>query len=124
MRANGGTRISRGVFFAALAGYAAWLAFPMVWVAYSSLKPDAAIFRDTFALPNPGDLKFENYTRAWREAHFGGYFLNSVVVTAASVTLIVGLGAMAAYALARYYHPLGKALFWLFLAGLMIPAQL
>ncbi len=31
---------------------------------------------------------------------------------------------MAAYALARFYHPLGRAAFWLFLAGLMIPAQL
>jgi len=42
----------------------------------------------------------------------------------ASVALIVGLGAMAAYALARFYHPAGRVVFWLFLAGLMIPAQL
>jgi ABC-type glycerol-3-phosphate transport system permease component len=96
----------------------------MVWVAYSSLKPDEAIFRDTFALPDPGHVKVENYSRAWREAHFGDYFLNSIGVTAASVSLIVGLGAMAAYALVRYYHPLSKGLFWLFLSGLMIPAQL
>jgi ABC-type glycerol-3-phosphate transport system permease component len=124
MNSPGKFRISRGLIFTALAGYAAWLAFPMAWVAYSSLKPDAAIFRDTFALPVPGELRFDNYTRAWHEAHFGGYFLNSVLVTASSVCLIVGLGAMAAYALARFYHPLGKAVFWLFLAGLMIPAQL
>ncbi|MDE3083774.1 MAG: carbohydrate ABC transporter permease, partial [Verrucomicrobiota bacterium] len=39
-------------------------------------------------------------------------------------SLIVLLGAMAAYALARFRHPVGGALFWLFLAGLMIPAQL
>jgi N-acetylglucosamine transport system permease protein len=31
---------------------------------------------------------------------------------------------MAAYALARFYHPLGRGVFWLFLAGLMIPVQL
>jgi ABC-type glycerol-3-phosphate transport system permease component len=31
---------------------------------------------------------------------------------------------MAAYALARFSHPLGRTAFWLFLAGLMIPAQL
>jgi ABC-type glycerol-3-phosphate transport system permease component len=124
MRPDGQIRVSRGLVFAALAGYAAWLAFPMVWVAYSSLKPDAAIFRDTFGLPVLGDLRFDNYSRAWREAHFGDYFLNSVLVTACAVSLIVSLGAMAAYALARFYHPLGKAVFWLFLAGLMIPAQL
>ena len=124
MSPQGRGGISRSLFFTALLGYAAWLAFPMVWVAYSSLKPDAAIFRDTFALPVPGDLRFDNFSRAWREAHFGDYFLNSAIVTATSVFLIVGFGAMAAYALARFYHPLGRAVFWLFLAGLMIPAQL
>lgn len=108
----------------ALLGYAIGLVFPVVWVAYSSLKADAAIFSDTFALPSPDNLRFDNYTRAWREAHFSAYFFNSVLVTVASVVLIVALGAMAAYALARFYHPLGRAVFWLFLAGLMIPAQL
>jgi N-acetylglucosamine transport system permease protein len=96
----------------------------MVWLAYSSLKPDAAIFRDTFALPQLDDLRFDNYVRAWHGASFGDYFFNSVLVTVASVALIVGLGAMAAYALARFYHPAARFTFWLFLAGLMIPAQL
>jgi ABC-type glycerol-3-phosphate transport system permease component len=117
-------RFSRGVACAALLGYSAWLLFPMAWVGYSSLKGDDAIFRDALALPAPGELHADNYARAWREAHFGEYFLNSVVVTAVSVTLIVGLGAMAAYALSRFTHPLGKLAFGLFLAGLTIPAQL
>jgi ABC-type glycerol-3-phosphate transport system permease component len=116
--------LSWPIIFAFLCVYAVWVLFPMIWVAYSSLKPDAAIFRDTFALPAADDLRFDNYGRAWVEAQFGTYFFNSVVVTVSSVTLIVLLGAMAAYALARFYHPLGQLAFWLFLAGLMIPAQL
>lgn len=116
--------LGRGLLVAALIGYAIWVIFPMLWVAYSSLKADTAIFRDAFALPPLDDLHTENYGRAWREARFGEYFLNSVVVTTASVVLIVGLGALAAYALARFYHPAGKTVFWLFLAGLTIPAQL
>jgi len=115
---------SRGLLGAVLLAYAAWLLFPMVWVAYSSLKGDEAIFRDTFALPVPGDLRTDNYARAWHEAHFGDYFLNSVLVTGSSVALIVMLGSMAAYALARFHHPAGRVAFVLFLAGLMIPAQL
>jgi ABC-type glycerol-3-phosphate transport system permease component len=107
-----------------LIGYTAWVVFPMIWVAYSSLKPDAAIFRDTFALPTANNLRVDNYARAWREARFGDYFFNSVFVTSISVTLIVALGAMAAYALARFYHPAARLAFWLFLSGLMIPAQL
>jgi len=42
----------------------------------------------------------------------------------ASVVLIVGLGAMAAYALARFHHPASRFVFGLVLAGLAIPAQL
>lgn len=116
--------LSRGFLVALLFSYAAWVLLPMVWVAYSSLKPDAAIFREPFALPALGELQTANYAQAWREARFGGYFLNSVLVTGTSVALIVLLGAMAAYALARFYHPAGRAVFWLFLSGLMIPAQL
>jgi len=116
--------LSRGLIFAALAGYAIWVVFPMLWVAYSSLKADTAIFRDAFALPPLDDLRFENYARAWREARFGDYFFNSVFITTTSVALIVGLGALAAYALARFHHPAGRMVFWLFLAGLTIPAQL
>jgi ABC-type glycerol-3-phosphate transport system permease component len=117
-------RFSRSVAFAALLGYSAWLVFPMIWVAYSSLKPDDAIFRDTFALPSASDLRTDNYARAWSGAHFGGYFMNSVVVTGASVALIVSLGAMAAYALSRFSHPAGRVVFGLMMAGLTIPAQL
>jgi len=46
--------ISPWLIFAVLLGYGAWVVFPMVWVAYSSLKADAAIFRDAFALPALG----------------------------------------------------------------------
>ena len=119
-----GVGLSRALVAAVLCGYAAWVVFPMVWVAYSSLKSDRAIFADTFALPPPGHLRFDNYGHAWREAHFRDYFLHSVLVTGISVPLVVALGATAAFALARFYHPLGRAAFWLFLAGLMIPAQL
>lgn len=117
-------RVSRALIGAVLAGYAAWVILPMVWMAYSSLKPDREIFRDPFGLPALGDLRFGNYLRAWREAHFGDYFLNSVLVTAVSVAAIVLLGAMAGYALSRFHHPAGRAIFWLFLAGLTLPAQL
>lgn len=124
-RARGEGFNASGVLLTALlVVYAAWVVFPMVWVAYSSLKPDAEIFRDTFALPSVNALQFDNYARAWRHAQFGDYFLNSVLVTTVSVACIVSLGAMAAYALTRFSHPASRGVFWLFLAGLMIPAQL
>jgi ABC-type glycerol-3-phosphate transport system permease component len=115
---------SRSVAFAALLGYSVLLLLPMIWVGYSSLKGDDAIFRDALALPSLGALRTDNYSRAWTEAHFGGYFMNSVVITGTSVALIVMLGSMAAYALSRFTHPVGRIVFGLILAGLTLPAQL
>ena len=117
-------KISRFLIFAVLAGYLVWVVYPMAWVAYSSLKTDEAIFREAFSLPPLDALQTDNYARAWSEARFSDYFINSILVTVTSVVLIVLLGAMTAYALARFYHPLGQGVFWLFLAGLMIPVQL
>lgn len=117
-------RVSRLLLWLVLLGYAAWTLLPMVWVAYSSLKTDAAILREPLAPPAWAEADFGAYERAWRGSRLGDYFLNSVLVTGVSVALILALAAPAAYALARFRMPLGKAAYALFLAGLTIPAQL
>ena len=116
--------VSRTLLVLVLLGYAAWTVMPMVWVAFSSFKSDTAILRDPLAMPVWAEADFGAYRRAWEGARLGDYFLNSTLVTAASVGLILALGAPAAYALARFRLPLGRAAYTLFLAGLMIPAQL
>jgi ABC-type glycerol-3-phosphate transport system permease component len=116
--------VSRWLLPALLLAYAAWTILPMVWVAYSSLKTDTAILRDPLAPPVWAEVDGGAYERAWQVARLGDYFLNSGVVTGVSVLLILVLGAPAAYALARFRLPLGRAAYGLFLAGLMIPAQL
>ena len=117
-------KITRSLLYLTLVGYLLWVLFPMVWLAYSSLKPDAAIFSDPFGLPAWRQIAWDNYGRAWSEARFSHYVANSAVVTAVSVVGILVVGSMAAYALSRFFHPLGEAVFWLFISGLMIPAQL
>lgn len=107
----------------ALCGYAAWVLLPLLWVALGSLKADEAVFRDSLGMPDPADLRWDNYVRAWTQARLGSYLVNSVVVTAATAVLVTLLGAMAAHALTRFAHPWRGPLFWLFVAGLMVPAQ-
>ncbi len=124
MSGRGGFPISRWLVGGALAGYLVWVVFPMVWVLYSSFKDDASILRTPLAFPAWAEMDGDAYVRAWGESGLGGYFWNSTLVTTASVGAILLLGAMAAYALARFYHPLGKVTYGLFLAGLMVPAQL
>lgn len=50
----------------------------------------------------PDALNFSAYERAWRDAHFDTYFLNSVITTFATVLIVVIRCALAGYVLAMY----------------------
>ncbi|GAB1817703.1 carbohydrate ABC transporter permease [Herbidospora sp. RD11066] len=66
---------------------------------------------------------FGNYVDAWAQAGLGSALLNSAIVTVVSVTLIVVISSMAAYPLARVTSKLSTTVFWLVLAGMLVPFQ-
>ncbi len=107
-----------------LCAYAVAVVFPMFWLLYSSLKADRDIFLYPFKLPQIGQLHWENFSNAWYKGMFNDYFFNSVMLTVSSVVVTIFLAAMTAYALARFKFGGAKALYFYFLAGLMIPIQL
>ncbi|GAA2110671.1 carbohydrate ABC transporter permease [Actinomadura alba] len=65
-----------------------------------------------------------NYADAWREAGLAGAIVNSVVVTALSVAIIVAVSVMAAYPLARVTARWSRWSFLLVMLGLLLPFQL
>jgi N-acetylglucosamine transport system permease protein len=102
--------------------WAALTALPLLWMFISSFKSDGEILADPWGLP--GALRFENWSRAWTEAHIGRYFLNSGIVVAGSLTLTMLLGATAAYVFARYEFRGRQAVYYLFVGGMMFPVFL
>ncbi len=125
--ATGARWVERGLRWlagAALAGYVVWVVAPFVWVVMSSFKSDVAILREPLAPPVWAEVDGGAYARAWLAGDLGRCLFNSAAIALVSVVTILGLGAMAAYALARYRHPWGSAVRLLFLGGLMLPAQL
>jgi raffinose/stachyose/melibiose transport system permease protein len=72
----------------------------------------------------PTEITFDNFTLAWDQGELGAAFLNTLLVTVISVTLIVVFGVMAAYPLARVSRRWSGFVFVLFLAGLLLPLQL
>ena len=97
---------------------------PVLLVVANSLKSRRAIFGSPFSLPTPGTFDLVGYETVFARARFELYFLNSFVVTVASVFLVLLLGAMAAFALAEYRFR-GNVLLGLYLAlGIMIPIRL
>jgi raffinose/stachyose/melibiose transport system permease protein len=105
-----------------LAAAAAVFAFPLYLLVVISLKSPEQTARSPFSLP--GVPKLTNYTRAWHGAALGPALLNSVVVTVVSVCLLVLLGSLASYVLARRLTGLSNAVYLLFLVGIMLPFQM
>ncbi len=116
--------LTRPLVYAALLSYLVVVVYPMFWLFATSLKQDREIFLRPFSLPHLGDLQWVNFANAWGRGCFGTYFLNSVVVTVATVAVTTLVAAMAAYALARFRFLGARPIFFYFLAGLMIPLQL
>lgn len=105
-----------------LAAWAVLTTFPLAWALLNSLRTDEQILTDPWGLPSA--VRWENWVRAWNEAHIGRYFLNSVVVVAGSLTLTMLFGAMAAYVLARYEFRGRRVVYLLFVGGMMFPVFL
>ncbi|WP_327092967.1 carbohydrate ABC transporter permease [Nonomuraea sp. NBC_01738] len=90
------------------------------WVFNVSMKTNTEFLR-TSPWTLATSWHWDNYAQAWANAHVGGYFGNSVVVSVSATALGVVLATFAAYPLARIRFRLSGAVMGLFLLGLMVP---
>lgn len=108
----------------ALAGWTVVALFPVALVAINSLKSRRAIFAQPLMPPTPETFDLVGYQTVLKQGDFLHYAQNSVVVTLASLFLVLLFGAMAAFALSEYRFR-GNTLTGLYLAlGIMIPIRL
>ncbi|RSM91474.1 carbohydrate ABC transporter permease [Kibdelosporangium aridum] len=66
----------------------------------------------------------DNFTQAWQQGALGGALINSVIVTAGSVVIVLAVSALAAYPLARATARWSRGMFLLIMLGLILPFQL
>jgi N-acetylglucosamine transport system permease protein len=95
---------------------------PLLWALVSSFKTTNEILGSPFTLPK--SLNFANYSSAWDTAGIGTSFFNTVVVVGCSLVLVMVLGAMCSYVLARFQFFGNRAIYYLMLAGLTFPVFL
>jgi putative chitobiose transport system permease protein len=98
--------------------------FPFVWVFFTSFKgPQDAIFSvPPQILPHQPTLA--NYLRVWNQLPVASFFLNSILVAAATVVLNLIFTSLAAYPLAKMKFWGRDAIFFLLLATFIVPPQL
>lgn len=114
-----GDKVVAGVSHTMLTLWSLLVLVPLGWTLLSSFKTTTEIFASPLALP--AEWKFENYINAWSTAGIGRYFFNTVIVVGFALVIVMVLGAMCAYVLARYVFPGSRAIYYLMLAGLTFP---
>ncbi|RAS67033.1 multiple sugar transport system permease protein [Lentzea atacamensis] len=116
-----GTRLTRWVVAIPMAALALATIYPLVFTTNVAMKTRREYVLDRFSLAD--SLSWDNIVKAWTSVGMSRYFLNSVIVVACSVALLLLLGSMAGFALARLRFRGSSTLFLAILAALFIPFQ-
>ena len=95
---------------------------PIYYLIVTTLKTPQEATLSPLGLPKV--FHFENYVNAWSKMQFPRAFGNTLFITVCAVGILVILGSMAGYALARTKSKMGSRIFLLFLAGLTVPFQM
>lgn len=104
--------------YVALISLAISIIVPVAWVFVSSLKTNEEFQGSPWTLPM--SFYFQNFIDAFEKARMAEYFLNSVIVTALGLFLLVIIALPASYVLARFDFKGKKFINTLFMAGLFI----
>ena len=91
---------------------------PVAWVFLASIKQNSEFYGNPWVLP--ATFYWQNFVDAWNAASMGSYMLNSVIVTALALAILLVVALTAAYCLSRYNFRGGKLLNTAFMAGLFI----
>jgi multiple sugar transport system permease protein len=108
----------RALFVVALIGATVLFVYPMIWLAFASLKPADEVFASGLI---GSELRWDNYTRLLEAAPFLTWAKNSVIVTFLAATAVTFSSALVAFAFAYFRFPYRKQLFGLVLATMMLP---
>jgi N-acetylglucosamine transport system permease protein len=114
-----GDRAVEATSHALLAAWSIIVIVPFLWVVLSSFKTTKEILASPFSLP--AHWSFDNYVNAWTDAGIRKFFLNTVIVVGAALVLVMLLGAMCSYVLARFKFFGARFIYYSMLAGLTFP---
>lgn len=122
MNANstfGRNKIIKAIAYLVLGLYTVIVAYPLLFMFFTSFKTNKDFFTNLFGLPQA--WKFSNYGTAWEVGKLGLYFKNSVVVTVISVLVAALVSIMAGYALSKLHIPKAELIISIFMMFNFIP---
>lgn len=72
----------------------------------------------------PREIVIGNYGQAWTQGGVSKYMLNSFIITIPALAGTIFLSSLSAYALARFKFPGNRLLYFMYVAGTMLPFQI
>jgi len=100
-----------------------WL-FPLIGVAITSIRPSSDLAAGNYFGVPSYFAGVENYKAVFTQSPIGQFILNSFEITIPTVIGAVGLSCLTGFALANYKFKANLWLFFLFVAGNFVPAQI
>lgn len=104
--------------YVALLALAVSILIPIGWVFLASIKTNTEFYGNPWSLPQ--GFHWANFSEAFKKAKMGEYFLNSVIVTALGIGILLVVALPAAYVLARFDFKSKKLVNMLVMGGLFI----
>lgn len=96
--------------------------FPVWILIINTLKTKKDIYGNPFGFPSTWTL--ENYHSVISDSNFFNYFRNSFTVVVFSLTLILLLGSLCAYALAHWRSKMSGFIYFAIIIGMMLPIKI
>jgi raffinose/stachyose/melibiose transport system permease protein len=95
--------------------------YPFMWMLSASVKKPLEIFSGGLTLL-PEEWQWNNYQRAWADASFGRYLINTFIVTTGATLITLTQCALTGYVLGRYSFIGKKLVIGVLVATIFIPA--
>ncbi|MDR2631560.1 MAG: carbohydrate ABC transporter permease [Spirochaetaceae bacterium] len=99
--------------------YFLMVAFPLIWMVYSSLKTSAEFRVNPISFPQ--GFHYQNYQTAWKNGNIGRYFLNTLFVDSITLGGLMFFTATTSYVLARFRFWGGRIMEIIYMGSLLLP---
>lgn len=121
--------LKRIIFFTCVLPIALLFIFPMIWMIFSSIKPEAKIFSDITSIKAflppliPINQWFNNYIELNERFQILNYLLNSLKYSLIAMFISCLLNSLAGYSLSRMNMPFKNVIMAFIIATMIVPSE-
>jgi raffinose/stachyose/melibiose transport system permease protein len=107
------------IFWTLMTVYGILTLYPLFWLFISAFKTNAEFLNRPFSLPLTWQV--DNFVKAWQTSKMGTAFVNSVIVSMASLIITLFISGLASFILARLQFRFKGWILGFFVVGMLIP---